>query len=153
MQRRTFLQQTLAGAVLVTATGIGVFGPEKARASWPKAAFSADNPKATVKALFGSLEMVEGGVTLKAPLQAENGAVVPLKITSSLPNVEEIAVVVEKNPFPLTSRLKVFPGGGGYFAVRIKMAKTSKVHVYVKAGDKVHVAAQEIKVTIGGCGG
>ncbi len=153
MQRRTFLQNTVAGAVLVTASGVGLLNPRKVQAAWPKAAFAAVKSKDSVKALFGDAEIVEGGITLKAPLQAENGAVVPLKITTSLPNVEEIAVVVEKNPFPLTSRLKVFPGSGGYFAVRVKMAKTSKVYVYVKAGDKVHVAAQEIKVTIGGCGG
>jgi len=104
-------------------------------------------------ALFGNAEIVEGGITLKAPLQAENGAVVPLKITTNLPNLEEIAVVVEKNPLPLISRLKVFPGSSGYFALRVKMAKTSKVYVYAKAGNKVHVAVQEIKVTIGGCGG
>lgn len=153
MQRRTFLETTATGAVLVTASGFGLFHPRQALASLPKAAFKADNSKEVVKALFGSAEVVEGGVKLKAPLQAENGAVVPLKITTDLPNVEEIAVIAVNNPFPLTSRLKVFPGSGGYFAVRIKMAKTSKVYVYAKAGDKVHFAAQEIKVTIGGCGG
>jgi len=150
MQRRIFLQNTVVGTVLITVSSVGLLKSRQAQAARPKAAFKAENFKDSVTALFGSTEIVEGGITLKAPLQAENSAVVPLQISTSLPNVEEIAVVVEKNPFPLASRLKIFPGGGGYFAIRIKMAETSKVYVYVKAGDKVHVAAQEIKVILSG---
>jgi sulfur-oxidizing protein SoxY len=42
---------------------------------------------------------------------------------------------------------------GGMFSARIKMGQTSPVNCYVKAGGKVYKASQEVKVTVGGCGG
>ena len=46
-----------------------------------------------------------------------------------------------------------FSGAEGYFSARMKMGKTSDVKVYVKSGGKLHMASQQIKVTVGGCGG
>ena len=35
---------------------------------------------------------------------AENGAVVPIEISSNIPGTSSIAVVIEKNPFPLAGK-------------------------------------------------
>ncbi len=122
---------------------------------WPKALFELESEPDVVKALFGDAPVAEsGGVSIKAPLQAENGAVVPIKVTTTLADAESISIVVEKNPAPFITSVNLQPGAsGGLYSARIKMGQTSKVAAYVKAGDKVHMAAQEIKVTVGGCGG
>ncbi|MHB1142749.1 MAG: thiosulfate oxidation carrier protein SoxY, partial [Sulfuricaulis sp.] len=41
----------------------------------------------------------------------------------------------------------------GYFSARMKMGQTSDVVAVVKAGGKLYTARQNVKVTVGGCGG
>jgi sulfur-oxidizing protein SoxY len=139
----------------LSAGGIGLMKSVIAMATeWPKALFDLDNEADVVKSLFGDAAVSESAdVAIKAPLQAENGAVVPIKVTTTVPDAESISIVVEKNPAPFVTSVNLQPGSGGLYSARIKMGETSKVTAYVKAGDKIHSASQEIKVTVGGCGG
>ncbi len=154
MKRRVFLRGTLAGGVLVVAAGAGLLRPVRVLASsWPAGAFESETPQGGLSAYFGTSEAQDSdGITLKAPLQAENGAVVPVKVETTLPEPEAIAIVVDKNPLPFVTSLEV-GGALGYYSARIKMGETSQVRCYVKSGGKLHHVAQEIKVTVGGCGG
>ena len=107
-----------------------------------------------ISGLFGSSAApANTGITIKAPLQAENGAVVPISISTTLPNVEAIAILVDKNATPLISNVSLMNGAEGYFSARMKMGKTSDVKVVVKSAGKLHTASQQVKVTVGGCGG
>ena len=153
LPRRTFLKSTLAGAVLVSA-GASLFKPGWALAAdWPKEAFTAKKLEDAIQALYGTSQMSpSAAVKLKAPTQAENSAQVQIQISAELPNVEAIAVFVEKNPSPLVAQAN-FTGAEGYFSARMKMAQTSDVYAVVKSGGKLYVAKQNIKVTAGGCGG
>lgn len=151
MNRRLFLKGMTA-----CLAGWAAFRSVVATAlEWPKAVFEKDTETDAVKELFGDMPVMESAdVKIKAPLQAENGAVVPIKITTSLADAESISVMVEKNPVPFITSVNLQPGkSGGLYSARIKMGETSKVSAYVKAGGKVHLASQEIKVTVGGCGG
>ena len=156
MKRRVFLKSTLASGALATLIGSGLLIPRKVLASaWPKAAFDTTDEIEALKELFGSADTIDSDkILLKAPLQAENGAVVPIKITTSIDSVESIAVFVSKNPAPYSTSLKVAnSNAGGMFSARIKMGQTSPVTCYVKAKGKIYKASQVIKVTVGGCGG
>ena len=152
--RRTFLRNTLATAVLVAVGGAGLFRPSRALAAeWPKDAFTAKKLEDAVQALFGSTALSpSASIKLKAPAQAENSAQVQIQVTAELPNVEAIAILVEKNPSPLVAHAS-FQGAEGYFSARMKMAQTSDVVAVVKSGGKLYTARQNIKVTVGGCGG
>ena len=154
LPRRLFLKNTLATAALIGVGSTGLFHPGWALAAeWPKDAFSAKALDEAIKALFGTSEMTpSAAVKLKAPTQAENSAQVQFQVTADLPNVEAIAMFVEKNPSPLVAHAS-FAGATGYFSARMKMGNTSDVYAVVKAGGKLHVAKQNIKVTAGGCGG
>ena len=90
---------------------------------------------------------------LDAPEIAENGAVVPISVSSTLADVTSIAILVPENPFPLTAAYKIPAGTSPMVGNRIKMAKTSKVVAVVEAGGKLYSATKEVKVTVGGCGG
>lgn len=155
MKRRTFLKGSMATSAVAVAAAAGMLAPGRVLASaWPAAAFEADSEEAALKAFFGDAAVMDSGdVEIKAPLQAENGAVVPIKITTSLSDAESIAVVVAKNPSPHVTSLEIMDGAGGLYSSRIKMGATSPVSAYVKAGGKLHRATQEVKVTVGGCGG
>ena len=83
MNRRTFI---MYGAAVV-ASSLGLIRSNVANAlEWPKALFEIDNEADAVKNLFGDMTVAESAdVAIKAPLQAENGAVVPIKVSTSLP--------------------------------------------------------------------
>ena len=92
-------------------------------------------------------------IQIKAPDIAENGAVVPVEVISRIPNTQSIAIVAEKNPFPLVASFAFAAGAEGYASTRIKLGQTSNVRALVKTADgKFYAASKEVKVTIGGCG-
>lgn len=90
-------------------------------------------------------------IQLTAPEIAENGAVVPITVTSSLVHTEQIAILVDKNPTMLVANFLFPEGTEGFVTTRIKMAQTSSIIVLVKADGKFYRASQEVKVTAGGC--
>lgn len=143
-------------SIMGLAVAAGLIKPGEAWAQaqdWNKVAFDAKNLNETVKALGGSNASASSAVQIEAPDIAENGAVVPVAVSSTLPNVQQIAIVVEKNPAALSGSFSIPAGTEAYVATRVKMAQTSNVHALVKSDGKWFLATKEIKVTLGGCGG
>jgi len=120
---------------------------------WPKDVFTQKSEADVIKALYGKEPQVSDQVKLDAPEIAENGAVVPIAVSSALPNVTSISILVSENPYPLAASYKIPPGTSAMVANRLKMAKTSKVVALVESDGKVYSATKEVKVTVGGCGG
>jgi len=92
-------------------------------------------------------------IVIDAPQIAENGAVVPIEISSNIPGTSSLAVVLEKNPFPLAAKFDFMEGAAPFVKLNVKMAETADVRVVATAGGRHYSATREIKVTIGGCGG
>jgi sulfur-oxidizing protein SoxY len=145
--RRTVFQ--FAGAL---AAGLFLV-PLRAFAAWNKDAFGAKSAADALKSLGASGTTESKDITIEAPQIAENGAVVPIEITSNVANTRSIAVVVEKNPFPLAARFEFGDGAVPYVKVNVKMGESSFVRVVAEAGGRFYAASKEVKVTIGGCGG
>jgi len=151
--RRNFLKLAGgAGAVAVTAAA-GLLKPGLAWAApWNKTAFESKAAADAIKNL-GAAELVESkDITITAPDIAENGAIVPVAVTSKIPNTQSISIIAEKNPFPLAASFDISAGGEAYVSTRVKMGQTSDVRAIVKAGGKFYTAVKEVKVTVGGCG-
>ena len=108
---------------------------------------------AEIKKLYGDKKFDSGKIKLDAPEIAENGAVVPVSVTTALADVTSISFLVSENPVALIASYKIPAGTVPSIANRIKMAKTSNVLVVVEAGGKLYSATKEVKVTVGGCGG
>jgi sulfur-oxidizing protein SoxY len=106
-----------------------------------------------VKSLGGTTAAVSTEISINAPDIAENGAVVPVGVTSKLANTETISILVEKNPNALAGSFAIPNGTDPSVTTRVKMGQSSNVHAVVKAGGKFYVATKEVKVTLGGCGG
>lgn len=154
MKRRVFLKGSLASGMVAVAVGAGVLSPRQVLAAWPKDAFEAKNVNDAMNGLLNTdLAPASDAIKLEAPDIAENGAVVPVKITANMDNVESITIISEKNQTPLIASFNLAGGTQGFISTRIKMGKTSNVIAVVKAGGKVYSARKEVKVTIGGCGG
>lgn len=154
--RRMFLKGSGAASLLGLGVGLGLVRPARALTgpAWPAAAFGHKDVTGAVHALFGATQAVpNGAVALEVAELAEDGSNVPLAVHTSLPGVQSIAILVDKNPFPLVALLHVGPGAAPSLKTRIKMNKTSPVRAYVRTADRLYVATHTVKVTVGGCGG
>jgi len=153
--RRKALKSGGGLTLLALVTAAGWLRPVAAFAqAWNKGAFETHSMDETLKAL-GATPPVQSKdvVFVSTPDIAENGAVVPISITSNVPKTESIAIMIEKNPNMLTAVFDIPAGTDPSVSTRVKMAQTSNVYALVKADGKYHVASKEIKVTLGGCGG
>jgi sulfur-oxidizing protein SoxY len=153
--RRSVLKGAVAGSL--AGLGFGAFPwPAFADADakgWPADAFKLKSEADTLKALYGKSAEASDKINLDAPEIAENGAVVPIAVTSTLPKVTGIAILVLENPNVLAAAYKIPDGTDAAVSNRLKMAKTSKVVAVVESGGKLYSASKEVKVTVGGCGG
>jgi sulfur-oxidizing protein SoxY len=138
---------------LLAALGLLLLKPFAALAAWNEQAFGAKTPADALKGIGAASPAPSKDIVIEAPQIAENGAVVPIEISSNIPGTSAIAVVIEKNPFPLAGRFEFKEGALPFVKVNVKMGETSDVRVVAFAGGKQFSASREIKVTIGGCGG
>jgi sulfur-oxidizing protein SoxY len=143
------LRRTLIGVLGVTlAKPWAVFA-----AVWNKEAFGAKTAAEALKGIGAAGAAASGDIAIEVPQIAENGAVVPVEITSNIAGTKSISVLVDKNPFPLVAKFDFMEGALPFVKVNVKMGETSDVRVIAEAAGRHYVATKEVKVTIGGCGG
>lgn len=153
MKRRIFLKSSFAGGMLGAAVSAGLLTPRMVLAAWPKSAFAAVSLDESMNALLDSTNTTSSSdINIKAPDIAENGAVVPITISTSM-KADSISLFVKENPFPLACTFDLGETTEGVVSTRIKMGKTSDVIAVVKSGGKLFSTKKVVKVTIGGCGG
>lgn len=151
--RRGFLKLTAGAGALGAAAAVGLLrSGEVLAAPWNKQGFESKAMADALKSLGASNLIQSKDIVITAPDIAENGAIVPVAITSKIPNTQSISILAEKNPFPLAATFTMSGGGEGYASTRIKMGQTSNVHAIVQADGKFYTAVKEVKVTVGGCG-
>ena len=154
-KRRAMLKSGGGATLLGLLAAMGWLKPEDAWGeTWNKAAFDTHSLADTMKALGGGDPAQSKDIVFfQTPEIAENGAVVPIGVTSNIPKTESIAILIEKNPNLLAAVFDIPAGTDPTISTRVKMAQSSNVYALVKADGKYYVAAKEIKVTLGGCGG
>lgn len=149
LSRRHFIKAS-------TACGIAacVFGSGSVLAEWPSKAFADKSQDNVLKQLYGESSATPSTkIELKAPEIAENGAVVPINVKTSLKNVESVSILVDKNPNPLAAQFQLDKGSKAAIGTRIKLREKTHVTAIVKADGKLYSASRYVKVTRGGCGG
>lgn len=151
--RRDFLKRSgcACAAALAAASGLIATGSAWA-ASWNKDGFESKAAADAQKSLGATTLIDSRDIVITAPDIAENGAIVPVAITSKIPNTQSISIIAEKNPFPLAASFDIGAGSEAYISTRLKMGQTSNVRAIVKADGKFYTALKEVKVTVGGCG-
>lgn len=151
--RRNFLKLSGGAGAVAAAAAAGLLKAGSAWAApWNKNAFES-KVVADIQKSLGATNLIDSkDITITAPDIAENGAIVPIAVTSKIPNTQSIVIIAEKNPFPLAASFDIMAGGEGYVSTRVKMGQTSNVRAIVKADGKFYTAVKEVKVTVGGCG-
>lgn len=121
--------------------------------SRPVAAFRADSVAATLAELYPGQQIMDSDdVRVAAADLAENGAVVPIKVTTTLAQVRSISLIASANPVPLVATFVCGPRTDGFVATRIKLAESCDVVAVVETAHGCYRAQKSIEVTIGGCG-
>lgn len=148
MKRRTFLRTAAVASAL--GAGLGPAARRVAAADWPREAFGTVTAVESIEALYGTRNAVESEeIEFHAPVQVEDGALVPIVVSTRLPDVESIAVIVDRNPAPLASRFS--PGSAEPFlGLQLKLRETSEVRCVVRAGGGLYMKSRLIRVTVGG---
>jgi sulfur-oxidizing protein SoxY len=151
LNRREALTHSAKVAALLASAGLL---PMAAQAAFDAKAFDAKTMAELMAALGGSTPVASKDVTITAPDIAENGAVVPVGASTTLPGAKRLLLLVEKNPSMLTAMFDVSDSVEANFATRVKMGQSSNVYAVAMMNDgKVLYAVKEVKVTLGGCGG
>ena len=150
MDRRSILK--IAGTLSAAAAATVAF-PRMVFAAYNQKAFKNPEVEDSLNELFGgNASTPSGDIKLKAPDIAENGAVVPIEISTSM-KVDKIAFMVKENPNPLAIVADIPAGTEPMVKTRVRMGKTTQVTAVVSSDGKLYTASKEVKVTIGGCGG
>ena len=119
----------------------------------PDAAFRADTVAATLAELYPGQRITESDeIRVAAADLAENGAVVPIKVTTDLADVRSVSIIASANPVPLVATFVCGPRTNGFVATRIKLAESCDVVAVVETANGCYRAQKSIEVTIGGCG-
>src|SRR5258707_5084837 len=118
----------LRGAVTVALIGLGNIrlglAPALAAANdkYPEDAFKQKSEADAIKSLYGKTAVASDKVKLDAPEIAENGGVVPVSVTTTLPDVTSISFLVSENPNALAASYRIPAGTLPNVANRLKMA-------------------------------
>lgn len=136
---------------------IGTFAmslpPNRAVAAWPREHFATAEFDRLFARVFGNQEIVDSDeLVLQLPEVAENGAVVPLTLSSTLERIDRIYIWVEKNPTPLAAEFAFDQSVALYLTARIKMAESCHVVVIAQQDGRLLRRRQWVKVVQGGCG-
>jgi sulfur-oxidizing protein SoxY len=151
--RRSILKLTGSIAALAAVGAAGLLrSAESWAANWNKAGFESKALADVLKSLGAANPVESRDIVITAPDIAENSALVPVAVTSRIPNTQQISIVAEKNPFPLAATFEMTSGAEGYVRTDLKMGQTSDIWAIVKADGKFYVAKAEVKITVGGCG-
>ena len=116
--RREFLSHAAKVAALMAGAGLL---PTSVRAAYDASAFEAKNLAEVLKALGAGAPVESKDITIIGPDIAENGAVVPVGVSTTLPGAKRLMLLVEKNPNVLAAAFDVSDAVDANFSTRVKM--------------------------------
>ncbi|MGF1529249.1 MAG: thiosulfate oxidation carrier protein SoxY [Candidatus Competibacterales bacterium] len=150
--RRTLIQGALASGFLAGLVSVGLLTPSRVLAAGSADAFAANNTETALRALYADGTLTEStAIALEAPGIAENGAVVPISVSTPLEGVESITLLVDDNPSPLAAHFELPPRALAEVSTRIRMGQTSSVMAVVKANGRLYTRRRQVQVLVGGC--
>ena len=126
-----------------------------AGSAWAQEAPGLDT---AIQGVIGDRPVEEAGMALRLPVQAENGAQVPLTVTVDSPmtvadHVASIHLFATRNPTPGLAVFHLSPAlGRAEVQTRIRLAEDQRVVALAVLNDgRVRRAVAETRVAVGGC--
>ncbi len=145
-------RQLLLAAGAWTAAGAAGAAQVASLASRPdlELAFAARTFSEAISAL-GGMPQLSKQISLELPQLAENGALVPISVSSQLGGTRDIMILFDGNPQPVAACFTIPDGTEAYAAIRIRLAQSGTVYVVARTEEGLFSAARAIQVTVGGC--
>lgn len=142
MSRRYFLGLSLLGGVSV------LVGRQSAHASVPESmqAFAATRVEDAIKQLYGVPVQPSEQISLELPVFAESSTTVPVSVKTTLPKVEQIALLVARNKFPLVVVVQVAASLEPYLATHIVVERSSDVIALVRTVDGLYMTMADVVI-------
>jgi sulfur-oxidizing protein SoxY len=144
-------RQALHGGLWSALLACGLLPPARAGERAPEIAFDASSLEEALSAMGGELTRTQQ-ILLSVPGVVENGAFVPVSVRSSLPDTQQICIVVASNPNPVVVRFSLPEGTEPMVSTRVKVAESGRVYAVVRAADRLYCNHCETQVSVGGCG-
>ncbi|MDB5778508.1 MAG: thiosulfate-binding protein SoxY [Polaromonas sp.] len=117
-----------------------------------KEAFEAKSLQEALETLGAGALTESSEVTLSVPESAENGALVPVAVSTTAPGAKRLLILVEKNPVPLIAVFNLSESVEPALSTRVKMAQSSAVYgVAITADGQTLYSRKEVRVTVGSC--
>jgi sulfur-oxidizing protein SoxY len=98
-----------------------------------------------------------GLVSVEMPARAEDAAIVPLTVRTSLPaddarRVKSVTIVIDENPAPVAATFTIGPKSGvSLIATRVRVDSYTNVHVIAELSDGTLATAATYVKASGGC--
>ncbi len=164
IRRRSILG--LAARLAGATAAVGLFGAGLALPFPAAAAVGTPEPEekvdATLKRLFGDRKIQDGAALMKLDTQliAENGSLVPVKLDVTLDPtpqkyVKAVYFIADKNRRPMSAKFTLSPAlGRPTVETNVRLGETTLFRAVAEMNDgSLFEVKNEIKVTVGGCGG
>lgn len=153
-KRRKLLRSTLNASLVGIAASSGMLNPQSLVAAEPSTSNHSKSLDTEVTQQYNYRSMPRSSaINLSVPSIAENGAEVPVLVTTDLPDVESISILLKKNSSSLIAKFVIQPGTNAYVRTRIKIPASSDVIAIVSSKGKKYFTKKLVKVTTAGCGG
>ena len=153
-KRRALLKASLGMGVVGIAAGAGLLKPNAVFAAWPETAFKATTVADALQGLLGSQALVDSSAIRIRILNFGsdtrgvlcNGEELGILVSTTLVNVDSMAILIEKNPSPLAANFRLTKNTQAFIRTRIKMNSTSNVLAVVRSNGKLFVAKRHVLV-------
>ena len=150
--RKAFINSISSSSIFVFAFGSFLGLPLRGWANWNKEAFHSKKYQKSLESLYGTKILEKtSDIKILATDVAENGASVPITVSTSIKDIENLSIFIENNPLPLIASYNLSKNAIPNFSVRVKIAKSSPIHVVVKSQGKLIYSSKKIHVSVGGC--
>jgi len=153
-KRRALLKGSFTVGTIGVALAVGLLRPTQVLAAWPQKAFTEKQVSNVLTSLYGTDTAEKSDlIKFEKPADiAEDGGKVRVRITTTLPAPESIAILAPKNPVTLVANFRLSKRSSGFAETNIKMGTTGPIVAVVKSEGKLYMTSKEVSVTAGGCG-
>jgi sulfur-oxidizing protein SoxY len=146
-QRRLILKSSLNFAALTVLGSAAILSPRQAQAAWAREAFTAPGMAEAVQQALGKDKGIRSDeVVIDAPSYIKDPSIVEVTVSSGLPEVNAIAILVRENLLPLAALYMLPENTEPFVTTRLDIHRTTEVVAVIRSGRKLYSNFRQIIV-------
>ena len=146
-QRRLILKSSVSFASLAVLGSGAILSPRPAQAAWAREAFTAPRMAEALQLALGKDKGIRSNdIIIDAPSFIKEPSIVDVKISTAIPKVNAIAILVRENPLPLAAMYMLPEGTEPFVTTRLDIYATTEVVAVIRSGRKLYSNLRQIIV-------